>query len=111
MSRLAAGPGDTTCRLHSRPWSAFTVSCMAAARRSLKPITQAYTHPNSPLLRAAAPGRAPEPPAATGSLGPASGLLCLIASGGGVPCVFRFVPARGPPGVTEYTTETVQGAR
>lgn len=70
------GLGDATCRLHSRPWSAFTVSCMAAAAASI----QADTHPSAPC-RAPPPracaGTAPPPPeAARGRArrpGPASG--------------------------------------
>lgn len=61
------GPGDATCRLHSRPWSAFTVSCMAAAAAS----TAAGAHPSRPPLRAAAPGarrnRPPPPEEARGA--------------------------------------------
>jgi hypothetical protein len=51
--------GDFTCRLHSRPWSAFTVSCMVSTAQS----TTANANTNGPLPRAAAP----EPPAAAGS--------------------------------------------
>lgn len=61
------GRRHATCRLHSRPWSAFTVSCMTAAAAS----TPAGAHPDCPPPCAAAPGarrnRPPPPEAARGA--------------------------------------------
>lgn len=50
------GRRHATCRLHSRPWSAFTVSCMTAAAASTPPV-------RTPT----APRRAPPPRARAGT--------------------------------------------
>lgn len=94
MGECSSLQSNLTCRLHSRPWSAFTVSCMMPTAAS----TTAKANANGSLPFAAALGasrnRSLPPEAVKGARPPRGSRLRVLQ-----PRLLAFAPASAKPGV------------